>query len=158
MFKKNEIRKNIEKSQIGGRLEIKNITKKYDNESKFVLNNLSFNLYENEIFALLGQTGAGKSTFISILSGLIQANSGSIIYKKEKEDNNPIEAFTPKGYLEFRKILGICYQNNNILYDNLTVKENLETFCLLKYDKKKYGSKENNHIKKEVEDLIRDFE
>ena len=157
-FKKNEIRKKIEKLQIGGRLEIKNITKKYDNESKFVLNNLSFNLYENEIFALLGQNGAGKSTFISILSGLIQANSGSIIYKKEKEDNNPIEAFTPKGYLEFRKILGICYQNNNILYDNLTVKENLETFCLLKYDKKKYGSKENNHIKKEVEDLIRDFE
>ena len=157
-FKKNEIRKKIEKLQIGGRLEIKNITKKYDNESKFVLNNLSFNLYENEIFALLGQNGAGKSTFISILSGLIQANSGSIIYKKEKEDNNPIEAFTPKGYLEFRKILGICYQNNNILYDNLTVKENLETFCLLKYDKKKYGSNENNHIKKEVEDLIRDFE
>ena len=152
-FKENELRKYIEDLHPGSRLEISNIIKKYENKGAYILNNLSFNMYENEIFALLGQNGAGKSTFISILSGLIEANSGNIKFI-DKENDIEIEALDPKGYLEFRKILGICYQNNNILYDNLTVKENLEIFCLLKYDKK--NDKES--IQKEVQKLIEDFE
>ena len=156
-IKKNEVLINREDSHTGQRLEIKNIKKRYHNDKNLALNDLSFNLYENEIYALLGQNGAGKSTLISILSGLIQANSGSIRYKTDKNDEG-IEIMDPKGNVQFRKILGVCPQNNNILYDNLTVKENLEIFCLLKFDKKLHGNDEKNYIEDEIEKLLKNFE
>ena len=156
-FKKNEIIKNREDCHVGSRLEIKNIIKRYGNEKVLALDNLSFTLYENEIYGLLGQNGAGKSTFISILSGLIEANSGSIKYKKNKEDKG-LEVRDPEGNRQFRKILGVCHQNNNILYEELTVKENLEIFCLLKYDKKEHGNNEKYYVEEEVKSLIKKFE
>ena len=151
-LKKKEIRKRKEDLHVGAKLEIKNIKKKYENE-EFVLNNLSFNLYENEIFTLLGPNGAGKSTFISVLSGLEEPNSGNIQYE-DKDQGINIDFKDPK----FKKIVGICHQNNNILYDELTVEENLEIFCLFKYDKKINGSNEKYTIKEEVKKLIKDFQ
>ena len=143
----------------GSRLEIKNIYKKYENAKEYALNDFSLNLYQNEICALLGQNGAGKSTLISILSGLIDFNKGNIIYKK-LGDNIGIKLENPEENIKFRKILGVCHQNNNILYDDLTVRENLEVFCLYKYDKNSHNNGEfyNDDIKKEIEDLLRDFE
>ena len=151
-LQKNEIRKRKEDLHVGAKLEIKNIKKKYENE-EYVLNDLSFNLYENEIFALLGPNGAGKSTFISILSGLEEPNSGNIQYE-DKDNGLNIDFKEPK----FKKIIGICNQNNNILYDELTVEENLEIFCLFKYDKKNNGSNEKYIIKEEVKNLLNNFQ
>lgn len=59
----------------GDCLKITNITKTYD-DGKQALNGLNLNIYNNEIFALLGHNGAGKSTLISILSGLYEATGG----------------------------------------------------------------------------------
>ena len=154
---KNENKKEPVKPHVDSRLEINNIIKRYKNEKEYALNGLSFQLYENEIFALLGQNGAGKSTFISILSGLIEANKGNIKYKKNKNDIG-LEVLSPQDNLKFRKILGVCHQNNNILYDDLTVEENLEIFCLLKYDKKTHGNDEKSYIRKEIESLIEKFD
>ena len=156
-FEEKEIKDNREDFHVGPRLEIKNIIKRYGNEKVLALDNLSFTLYENEIYGLLGQNGAGKSTFISILSGLIEANSGSIKYKLNKDDKG-LDVRDPQGNKQFRKILGVCPQNNNILYEELTVKENLEIFCLLKYDKKEHGNNEKYYIEKEVKELINKFE
>ena len=150
-------RDKVERFHEASRLEIKNVKKIYDNEREYALKDLTFNLYENEIYALLGQNGAGKSTFISILSGLIEANNGSIRYKKDNNDKG-LEVRDPEDSKEFRKILGVCHQNNNILYDDLTVMENLEIFCLLKYDKKSHGRDEDYYIRNEIETLIKKFE
>lgn len=38
---------------------------------------LNLKIYQNQIFALLGQNGAGKSTTISMLTGLIESSKGS---------------------------------------------------------------------------------
>ena len=127
--------------QYKSKIIIKRLTKIYENTTEPVLNNLSFELLENEIFALLGQNGEGKSTFVSVLTGLKEATSGSIIY--EKEDGNIFDILSPQ-IKSVRKIMGICTQNNNILYDDLTVKENLEFFCSLKY--------ENDYIDQILED------
>ena len=52
--------------------------------SQVAVNNLSFNMYENQIFALLGHNGAGKTTTISMLVGLTppdySATGGASIY------------------------------------------------------------------------------
>ena len=155
-FKKDEINETKESLKFCQRLEINNLGKRYDN--KQVLNGFSFKAYENEIFALLGQNGAGKSTFISILNGLIEADEGSIKYYISNDQNEfGSQVLDKAGNNNFREFLGFCPQNNNILFDDLTIEENLEIFCLLKYDSVKHGNNEKNYIRREVIKLIEDF-
>ncbi len=56
-------------------IEIKNLTKKY--EKTTVVDNLSLNLKENEIFGLLGVNGAGKTTIIHMLATILKPTSGT---------------------------------------------------------------------------------
>jgi len=156
-FKKDEIKEKKESLKFCQRLEISNLRKKYEN--KKVLDNFSFKAYENEIFALLGQNGAGKSTFISILNGLIEADDGGIKYFISNDKNEfGSQVLDKYGNTNFREYLGFCPQNNNILFDDLTIEENLEIFCLLKYDSRKNGNNEKDFIRKEVTKLINDFD
>ncbi|MDF7666210.1 nitrate/sulfonate/bicarbonate ABC transporter ATP-binding protein [Bifidobacterium sp. ESL0745] len=55
-----------------------------------VLDDISFNLHEGEIVAILGRSGAGKSTFLRILAGLIQPTKGQVSYRGKALDGpNP---------------------------------------------------------------------
>lgn len=58
------------------KIEVNNLSKKYG--EKYALNHVSFTLEENKICGLLGRNGAGKTTFMDILSGQILASSGEI--------------------------------------------------------------------------------
>ena len=145
-------KKKKEEYHAGSKIIIKNLKKVYEDNGKKVLNNISFELYQDEIFALLGRNGEGKSTFISILSGLIEATEGSILYQKE-EYGKKIEILSPEGMKLMRSIIGVCSQNNNIIYNDLTVKENLEIFYLFKFKKYNYY----NDINYEVENLLKIF-
>ena len=101
-----------------------NSLKKIYDDGKIALNNISFNLYKEEIFALLGHNGAGKSSLINILSGMINSTSGKVLY----ESKNILE----KSNMEnFRLKLGICGQND-VLFEDLTVYEHLELFSIFK--------------------------
>jgi len=75
-------------------IEIKNINKEYSVEDKKILalNNISFKIYKNEIFCLLGHNGAGKSSSIKIMTGLLKADNGEVIYdgKEFTENQNDI--------------------------------------------------------------------
>ena len=63
-------------------LEIKNITKIFPGVK--ALDNVQFNLKPGEIHALVGENGAGKSTFIKTLTGVHQPDGGEIILNGEK--------------------------------------------------------------------------
>ena len=123
-------------------LKIRNICKIFE-DGKQALNNVSFNLYKNEIFALLGHNGAGKSTLISILSGLYPATSGHAIYNNKN-------IISSQGHSNFRQYLGICPQHD-VLFDDLTVRQHLEMFCVFK-------SVPNNIIDEEINKILRDFD
>ncbi len=60
----------------GQYLRIEGLEKTYDNGFQAV-KGLNLKIYKNQIFALLGQNGAGKSTTISMLTGLIQSSKGT---------------------------------------------------------------------------------
>ncbi|GHU35412.1 ABC transporter ATP-binding protein [Clostridia bacterium] len=80
-------------------LEIKNVTKIYG--KKEVLKSVSFEL-KNGLYGLLGPNGAGKTTLINIITGIIQASSGSVFCDGEKVHNSrkTIDKFISKiGYL-----------------------------------------------------------
>ena len=110
-----------DKIKTGECLSIKNLNKKFE-DGKVAVNNLSINMYKNEIFALLGHNGAGKSTLISILSGLYPATEGEAFYQNENLFYNMDG---------FRKKVGICPQHN-VLFEQLSVKEHLELFSIFK--------------------------
>ena len=67
----------LSKSKNSESIKIENLVKKYKNKKKAV-NNLSLEIFNDQIFALLGHNGAGKTTTISIISGLISKSSGNI--------------------------------------------------------------------------------
>jgi len=96
-------------------LEVKNLFKLFRNKDKRggkyvnVLNGLSFNVYNNEIFAILGHNGAGKSTLIKIMTGLLKSDHGSIHYNGLNITNN---------LNKIRKNIG----NNNIINIKILLK------------------------------------
>jgi ABC-type multidrug transport system ATPase subunit len=68
-------------------LQIQNLTKQYGNLT--AVNNVSFEIYKNEIFGLLGPNGAGKTTMINMICGLLPTSGGSINFNEYdgKESN-----------------------------------------------------------------------
>jgi len=92
---------------------VKNLVKKFGN---FTANdNLSFEVYEGEIFGFLGANGAGKTTTIRILSGLSEPTSGEVT----------VAGFNAKKQPEkIKKNIGYMCQKFS-LYEDLTAKENI---------------------------------
>jgi ABC-type bacteriocin/lantibiotic exporter with double-glycine peptidase domain len=67
------------KSPIKGNIEFKNVSFKYENREKYVLDNLSLHVKEGEELALVGASGCGKSTVISLLLGFYRPTKGQIL-------------------------------------------------------------------------------
>lgn len=61
-------------------LEIRELRKSYRN--KKVVDNLSFSVDEGEVFALLGSNGAGKSTTIKMILGLVKKDGGVVVHPR----------------------------------------------------------------------------
>ncbi len=100
-------------------IEVRNLSKKYKNgKNEFLaVDNISFDVYEGELFAFLGENGAGKSTTINILSTILEKTEGEV-----KVFGNVLG----KNDNAIRDLIGIVFQNS-VLDAKLTVKENLLT-------------------------------
>ncbi|XP_007957883.1 cholesterol transporter ABCA5 [Orycteropus afer afer] len=126
-------------------IRISGIQKTYRKKSETVeaLRNLSFDIYEGQITALLGHSGTGKSTLMNILCGLCPPSDGfaAIYGHKVSEIDEMFEA---------RKMIGICPQLD-IHFDVLTVEENLSILASIK------GIPANNIIQ-EVQQVLLDLE
>uniref|UniRef100_A0A8D2BEU3 Cholesterol transporter ABCA5 n=1 Tax=Sciurus vulgaris TaxID=55149 RepID=A0A8D2BEU3_SCIVU len=126
-------------------IRISGIQKTYRKKSENVeaLRNLSFDIYEGQITALLGHSGTGKSTLMNILCGLCPPSDGfaSIYGHRVSEIDEMFEA---------RKMIGICPQLD-IHFDVLTVEENLSILASIK------GIPANNIIQ-EVQKVLLDLD
>ena len=62
-------------------LEIKNLSKNYHDIKGEIkaIDDISFNVYDNDFISIVGPSGCGKSTLLSILSGIEEKSSGNII-------------------------------------------------------------------------------
>nr|XP_004653504.2 phospholipid-transporting ATPase ABCA3-like [Jaculus jaculus] len=90
--------------------------------TKIAIKDLTLNVYEGQITVLLGHNGAGKSTTLSILSGLFPPTSGEAYICNYDISQN---------MTEIRKFSGLCPQQN-LLFDYLTVSEHLYFYCMMK--------------------------
>ena len=85
-----------------------------------VLRGIDLELFQGENLVVLGRSGTGKSVLIKIISGLLQADSGSVeVLGQNIEDLNTREL------RELRIRIGFSFQNS-ALYDSMTVRKNLE--------------------------------
>ncbi|GFP92211.1 ABC transporter a family member 1 [Phtheirospermum japonicum] len=115
----------MKQQELDGRcIQIKNLHKVYTSKKArcCAVNSLQLTLYENQILALLGHNGAGKSTTMSMLVGLVRPTSGdALVFGKNILTDMD----------EIRQSLGVCPQYD-ILFPELTVKEHLEIFANIK--------------------------
>lgn len=97
-------------------IDVHNLVKKF---GEFVANNnLTFQVHKGEIFGFLGANGAGKTTAIRIMSGLLEPTSGTI-------NVAGYNAYTQRDLIK----ANIGYMSQKFsLYDDLTVKENIRFF------------------------------
>lgn len=100
-----------ESENIKNIIEIKNLTKSYGNVK--AVSDLSFSVREGELFAFLGVNGAGKSTVINIICGVLSKDSGEVRVGVSDEKNDNVGAR-----------LGVVFQGS-VLDMSLTVLENL---------------------------------
>ena len=96
-------------------LELKGITKIFPGVKS--LDNVHFQLKQGEIHALMGENGAGKSTFIKVITGVHQAEEGEIFINGEKvEIKNPKDA---------QKLSIAAIYQHGTAYQHLSVTENI---------------------------------
>lgn len=97
-------------------LKLENICFSYE-KKKDVLNDISYEFEEGTIYAIVGKSGAGKTTMLSLLSGLASPTSGTILY-----NDKDISAINKYDYRS--KYVGVIFQNFNLL-SKLTAVENV---------------------------------
>jgi len=117
-------------------IKISNVSKYYGD--KKALDNLSLDIKEGIVFGLLGVNGAGKTTILSILNGLVDLDEGNIEVfgldiKHHKKDIKTISSIIPQ-HLAF--------------YENLSVEENLDFFSKIQK-----ATKENYNRAVEINSL-----
>ena len=95
---------------------LNDVVKRYD--SKLIVDHVNVSIQEGEIFGLLGPNGAGKSTTISMICGLLKADSGNIVIDGLSVAEKP---------LEVKKRIGLVPQEL-ALYENMSATDNISFF------------------------------
>ena len=106
-------------------LEVKNLSVHYG--MIHAVRNVNFKVNEGEIVSLIGANGAGKSTILKTLSGLIHPSEGEILYLGENIASTSAKKIVEKGLVQVPE--------GRHVFPGLTVKENLELGAFLRKDK-----------------------
>ena len=101
----------------GKSLEIQNL-KKVCPDGNRAVDGINLKMFADQIFVLLGHNGAGKTSTISMLTGLLEATSGNVELFGQDLFSNLDGA---------RKDMGVCPQHD-VLFNDLTVEEHMGIF------------------------------
>ena len=118
-------------------IEIKNVSKTY-NGKKNVLKNISFKIESGEIFAFIGHNGAGKTTMIKCIMGILDFEEGDILVDNKSIKEEPLECKRIMAYVADNPDL---YENMkaidfiNFICDMYEVSEDIRRENTLKYAK-----------------------
>jgi len=99
-------------------IKLKSVSKKYGDQT--VLDGINFSAKENEFVSIIGKSGVGKTTLLSILAGMVKPDSGEIIFQ-----NQDITDYNEEQFANFRLMnIGIVFQDFKIIsalsvYDNV---------------------------------------
>ena len=104
-------------TQISGGVELNHVSFRYDEDSPYILNNLSLKVKPGEYIAVVGRTGCGKSTLVRLLLGCEKPEKGAIYY-----DGRDIESLDLPS---LRKKIGTVMQDAGLfqgdIYSNIVI-------------------------------------
>ncbi|MCM4168739.1 ABC transporter [Arenibacter sp. H213] len=100
-----------EESEIGGKIEFKNVTFTYEDTNIVALNDISFTINKGETVAIIGKTGSGKSTILDLIARLYDIDSGQILI-----DDVPIKELNLNS---LRKSIGAVPQDAFLFSDSI---------------------------------------
>lgn len=118
-------------------IEIKNVSKTYNGKKK-VLKNISFKIEGGEIFAFIGHNGAGKTTMIKCIMGILDFEEGDILVDNKSIKEEPLEckrimAYVPDNPDLYENMKAIDFIN--FICDMYEVPENIRRENTTKYAK-----------------------
>lgn len=124
-------------------IKVESIKKKYPTNGSFfeALKGVSLEIYEGEVFGLLGINGAGKSTLSGIIAGLHPPTSGNIFFKGKS---------IYQDISTYKRHVGFCPQKHNI--DTPLTLRNILHYAGL------YYGLSHAKVKKRLEQLIEEFD
>ena len=93
-------------------LKLQNVTKEFPGVT--ALKDVSFEVHDGEFFVLLGPTGAGKTTTLRVVAGLVKQDEGSVLF-----DDQPVDEFPPA-----ERDVALVFQQYS-LYPTMSVYDNL---------------------------------
>lgn len=106
-------------------LTVKNLRKSFDHKSIAAIENLSFELFKNEIVSIIGPSGTGKSTLVKMIAGEIPSDEGDILF----DGNLSIDKFKEK----------FSYVPQELSLDNSkTIFENIGTYLIEENEEKRH--------------------
>ena len=100
-------------------LEVNELRVRYNAKSKEILKGISFEVEENDFFAIIGPSGAGKSTLIRCINRLVEPNSGEIYFNGKE-----ITGISNRQLRIVRRDIGMIFQEFNLI-DRMSVMDNV---------------------------------
>lgn len=99
-------------------LKLNNISYRYSNKSPWVIKNLTMEFDKGKVYGIVGPSGVGKTTLLSLLSNLTKPMEGEIYYNEEAIDKI-------NSYYYRSNLIGVVFQGYNLL-PQLNALENVE--------------------------------
>jgi len=120
-------------------LEVKDLTVYY--KKAIAINQVSLNVNEGEVVTIIGANGAGKSTILRTINGIVRATSGEIWFRGKRIDKRPAQEMIR---------MGIAHSmEGRRLFPDMTILENLEVGTFHRRDKE--------NIKRDLETMLNEF-
>lgn len=102
-----------------GRVDVKNLSYKYENKDKFALKGINFTVEPGETIAILGRVGSGKSTLLRLFVRLLEPTEGKILLDQHPIDGFPLNTLRDQVCLVLQDpFLFADSLSDNIAYDN----------------------------------------
>jgi subfamily B ATP-binding cassette protein MsbA len=122
-------------SEFKQNIEYKNVSFKYDNDSKSVLHNINFEIEKGQTIAIVGYSGSGKSTIVDLLPRFFDPVSGEILIDGVSLKDYKIRSLRSLfGYVNQEPVLFNDSIYNNILFGNQNAtKEQIEKAARLSF-------------------------
>ena len=104
-------------TRVSGSIEVNHVSFRYEENTPYVLKDLSLKIKAGEYVAIVGRTGCGKSTLIRLLLGFEKPETGAVYY-----DRRDLESLDPRS---LRKQIGVVIQNGQLfqgdIFSNITI-------------------------------------